>query len=96
MSAVQKIEYVCIKKPTLGKLDDFEVNKVYKGRTFNNLYEISVAWATHKPTFLIEKKTFDQFFKLIDQDNPLEKILQPEKGKKENVEKKQKAVASSN
>jgi hypothetical protein len=66
MKSVQKIEYTCIKKPNLPKLEGFEVKGVYKGRTFNNLYEISVEWASHKPTFLIEKKTFDQFFRLVE------------------------------
>lgn len=62
----QKIEYVCIKKPNIQKLDGFEPKGVYKGRTFNDLYEISIEWASHKPTYLIEKKIFDQFFKVIE------------------------------
>lgn len=66
MKGAEKIEYVCIKKPNLPKLEGFEPKSVYKGRTFNNLFEISVEWASHKPTYLIEKKTFDQFFKLVD------------------------------
>jgi hypothetical protein len=72
MKSVQKIEYVCVKKPNLPKLEGFEVKGVYKGRTFNNLYEISVEWASHKPTFLIEKKTFDQFFKLVEKPEAAE------------------------
>lgn len=65
MSAVQKIEYMCKKKPTDSKLVGFEVNKVYKGRTFNNLYEVSSEWASQKPTFLLEKKVFEEFFELV-------------------------------
>ncbi|MFN6943684.1 MAG: hypothetical protein ACK4ND_01960 [Cytophagaceae bacterium] len=54
-----------MKKPLF---EGFEENVVYSGRTFNNLYEISCAWASHKPTFLIEKKVFDQYFELINSD----------------------------
>ncbi len=77
MKSVQKIEYICVKKPNLPKLEGFEVKGVYKGRTFNNLYEISVEWASHKPTFLIEKKTFDQFFKLVEKPEAIEAKNQP-------------------
>jgi hypothetical protein len=72
MKSVQKIEYICVKKPNLPKLEGFEVKNVYRGRTFNNLFEISVEWASHKPTFLIEKKTFDQFFKLVERPEMVE------------------------
>lgn len=66
MAAVTQIYYRCIKKPTEQKLEGFEVDQVYRGRSFNNLCEISVEWASHKPTFLIEKKVFDQFFQIIE------------------------------
>jgi len=65
MSLVTRIEYKCKKKPTDSKLSGFEENKVYKGRTFNNLFEVSPEWASQKPTALIEKKVFDEFFELI-------------------------------
>ncbi|WMJ74550.1 hypothetical protein RCC89_15455 [Cytophagaceae bacterium ABcell3] len=65
MSAVKKIQYRCIRKPSY---EGFEEKKVYKGRTFNNLFEISSEWASHKPTYLIEKKVFDQFFELMETD----------------------------
>lgn len=68
MSAVKKIKYVCKKKPVDTKLSGFEVNKVYKGRTFNNLYEVSSEWASQKPTFLLEKKVFDEYFELVDNE----------------------------
>ncbi|HEY8402235.1 MAG TPA: hypothetical protein VIK89_13295 [Cytophagaceae bacterium] len=66
MAAVTKIYYRCIKKPVELNLEGFEVNKTYRGRSFNNLCEISVEWASHKPTYLIEKKVFDQYFEIID------------------------------
>ena len=68
MSAVQKIEYICKKKPTDSKLAGFEEKKVYKGRTFNNLFEVSSEWASQKPTFLLEKKVFDEYFEIVSKD----------------------------
>jgi hypothetical protein len=63
----KKILYKCIKTPDGSSFQGFEKNKVYKGRTFNGLFEISEEWATHKPTYLLEKKDFDKFFQLIEQ-----------------------------
>gem|GEM_PF-1039975 len=68
MSAVKRIEYICKKKPTEAKLAGFEEKKVYKGRTFNNLFEVSSEWASQKPTFLLEKKVFDEYFEIIHQE----------------------------
>lgn len=68
MASVQRIEYICRKRPTDNKLIGFEEGKLYKGRTFNNLFEISPEWASQKPTYLIEKKVFDQFFELVNKD----------------------------
>jgi hypothetical protein len=66
MSIAKRIEYICKKKPTESKLNGFEENKKYKGRTFNNLYEVSSEWASQKPTFLIEKKVFDEYFEIVN------------------------------
>lgn len=62
----RKIQYRCKKTPDNKMLKDFKENQVYKGRTFNNLFEISTEWASHKPTFLLEKKDFDKYFELLD------------------------------
>lgn len=71
MGSVQRIDYICRKKPAENKLIDFEEGKMYKGRTFNNLFEISPEWASQKPTYLIEKKVFDQYFELVNKDQLL-------------------------
>jgi hypothetical protein len=63
----KKILYKCIKTPDGSTFQGFEKNKIYKGRTFNGLFEISEEWATHKPTYLLEQKEFDKFFQLVEQ-----------------------------
>lgn len=70
MSAVKRIEYICKKKPTEARLSGFEEKKQYKGRTFNDLFEISSEWATQKPTYLIEKKVFDEYFEIVSDKEP--------------------------
>jgi hypothetical protein len=62
-----KILYKCIKTPEEITLQGFEKNKTYKGRAFNGLFEISEEWATHKPTYLLDKKAFDQYFQVVEQ-----------------------------
>jgi hypothetical protein len=63
----KKILYKCIKTPEEITLQGFEKNKTYKGRTFNGLFEISEEWASHKPTYLLDKKEFDQYFQVVEQ-----------------------------
>ena len=71
-ASTKKIEYKCVKVPEVSGLQGFSKDKVYKGRTFNGLYEVSVEWASHKPTFLLEKRDFDKYFEVIP-----ERIAEP-------------------
>jgi len=64
-TAAKKIEYKCMRAPELSGLQGFSKDHIYKGRTFNGLFEVSVEWASHKPTFLLEKKDFDKYFQLV-------------------------------
>ena len=63
----KRILYKCMKTPDGNTFQGFEKNKTYKGRTFNGLFEISEEWATHKPTYLLDRKEFDKYFQLIEQ-----------------------------
>ena len=63
----KKILYKCVKSPDIITLQEFKKDKIYKGRAFNGLFEISEEWATHKPTYLLEKKEFDKYFQLVEQ-----------------------------
>jgi len=62
----ERILYKCVKTPDGVSLQGFEKNKTYKGRAFNGLYEISEEWATHKPTYLLDKKEFDKYFQVVE------------------------------
>ncbi len=64
-ASTRKIEYKCVRVPELSGLQGFSKDQVYKGRTFNDLFEVSVEWASHKPTFLLEKRDFDKYFQVI-------------------------------
>jgi hypothetical protein len=66
----KKILYKCIKTPEEITLQGFEKNKTYRGRSFNGLFEISEEWASHKPTYLLDKKEFDKYFQVIEQLEP--------------------------
>ena len=63
-----RIIFLCCKLPEVGsQLIGFEANKIYTGRYYNGLYEISVDWGRSKP-FLIEKKQFEKYFQLINEN----------------------------
>jgi len=72
-TAARKIEYKCVRVPELSGLQGFSKDQIYHGRTFNGLFEVSVEWASHKPTFLMEKKDFDKYFQVM-----VEKIKEPQ------------------
>ena len=64
-----RIVFRCCKRPDASsQLIGFKADKVYIGRYYNGLYEISVDWGRGKP-FLIEKKQFEQYFQLMDEGN---------------------------
>ena len=59
-----RITFHCFRLPETGsKLVGFKDNRLYTGRYYNGLYEISVDWGRSKP-FLIEKKQFEKYFQL--------------------------------
>ena len=66
MTLIRRIEYRCFKTPESTHLKGFIKGKVYKGRSFNGLYEITPEWAGHQPTYLVEKKEFDQYFEVVE------------------------------
>jgi hypothetical protein len=66
MTQIRRIEYRCNKTPEGTHLKGFMKGKTYKGRSFNDLYEITPEWAGHQPTYLVDKKEFDQFFEVVD------------------------------
>ncbi|MCC5921201.1 MAG: hypothetical protein LAT68_13085 [Cyclobacteriaceae bacterium] len=59
-----RIFFECIETPrNLPELKGFTKGKVYEGRSFNGLYEVSLEWGNGKPNSLISKKLFKSFFK---------------------------------
>lgn len=72
MTQIARIEYRCV-KPTDGThLKGFLKGKIYKGRSFNGLFEITPEWASHQPTYLVDKKEFDQYFEVVEKKEKLE------------------------
>lgn len=67
MTKIKKIEYKCIKTPEGNLLKGFLKDRIYKGRSFNGLYEITTEWASHQPTYLLEKKEFERYFELVEE-----------------------------
>ena len=66
MTQIRMIEYRCLKSTEGTHLKGFVKGKIYKGRSFNGLYEITPEWAGHQPSYLVEKKEFDLFFELVE------------------------------
>lgn len=61
-----KISFKCNKQPEVNTgLSGFEAHKLYIGRAYNGLFEISSEWGKGKPTMLLDKKSFDQYFELV-------------------------------
>jgi hypothetical protein len=65
MTQIKKITYKCIASPESNLLKGFVKGRVYKGRAFNGLYEITTEWASHQPTHLVEKKDFEKYFEVV-------------------------------
>jgi hypothetical protein len=65
MTQITKIDYKCIATPEGNNLKGFIKGKIYKGRAFNGLYEITTEWASHQPTYLVEKKDFEKYFEVV-------------------------------
>ena len=60
------VEFKCFKKPDLPSLSGFELGKVYKGRAFNGVFQISKNWGGDEPTIMMEGRNFYQYFQLVD------------------------------
>jgi hypothetical protein len=65
MSQSSIVEFKCVKQPEITSLSGFELGKIYKGRTFNGLFQISVVWAGHAPYLMIDTKEFSKYFEVV-------------------------------
>ena len=65
MTKITLIEYRCLKSPENNQLKGFSKGKLYKGRSFNDLFEITTEWASHQPTFLIDRREFEKYFEVV-------------------------------
>ncbi|MEM7550631.1 MAG: hypothetical protein AAF363_13195 [Bacteroidota bacterium] len=62
-----KIEFKCVKEPkSHSGLDGFQIDKVYKGRSFNGLFEVTPKWGNGEPTKVIETSLFKQYFEILN------------------------------
>lgn len=62
-----RITFKCIKIPRdLSSLEGYAADKQYTGRTYNGLFEVSTHWGSDRPTALISKQLFDQYFILLE------------------------------
>lgn len=75
MSAVNLIQFKCTKRPYESVLSGFSEGRVYKGRYFNGLYQVSEEWASNKPTIMIEKKDFEKYFEVVIAREPKAYVL---------------------
>jgi len=75
MSAANSIQFKCTKRPYESVLAGFSEGRVYKGRYFNGLYQVSEEWGTSKPTIMIEKKDFEKYFEIIKAKTPVTYVL---------------------
>ncbi|BDD11190.1 hypothetical protein FUAX_36220 [Fulvitalea axinellae] len=61
-----RIEYRCRKQPNnQSELQGFEAQKVYVGRTYNGLYEVSPDWGSGARSALISGSVFREYFELL-------------------------------
>ncbi len=62
-----RIQFKCNKrpKPSLG-LEGYEPNQKYVGRSYNGVYEIAPSWGTGNITRMVDGKTFEEYFELMD------------------------------
>jgi hypothetical protein len=78
MTQIKKIDYKCIRTPETTHLKGFVKGNTYKGRAFNGLFEITTEWASHQPTYLLDRKDFEKYFELVE-----EKVKQEQRVKQE-------------
>jgi hypothetical protein len=64
-----RIHYKCKKIPKSNSgLDGFEMDGTYTGRSFNGFYEVCSNWGSGKPTKLISKEIFEEYFEVVPQE----------------------------
>jgi hypothetical protein len=69
-----KISYKCVNTPKSdGTLLGFTSGKIYQGRAYNGLFEISSLWGNGKPTVLVNRSVFEQYFELVQEHAEEEK-----------------------
>ncbi len=61
-----KVSFLCVKTPDMMDLAGFENNKVYHGRYFNGVYEISLNYYGGSPSQMIDKRLFDLYFQEVN------------------------------
>lgn len=62
-----RITFKCVKTPKdFSTLEGYAADKQYIGRSYNGLYEVSAHWGSDRPTALITKQLFDQYFILME------------------------------
>ncbi|MGK7393056.1 MAG: hypothetical protein ACNS62_00740 [Candidatus Cyclobacteriaceae bacterium M3_2C_046] len=61
-----RIHYKCFKQPKPNsELAGFDVEKIYTGRAFNGLFEVTPDWGSGQQTKIIEKSIFNQYFEML-------------------------------
>ena len=62
-----RISFICNKEPDEKlRLSGFKAGEIYLGRMFNGLYEISPKWGSDDPTRILSKKTFNEYFEIVE------------------------------
>ena len=62
-----KITFKCRKEPQIGLgLDGFRRDTQYTGRSYNGWFEVSPEWGRGRPTKMLDKNIFDEYFELLE------------------------------
>ena len=62
-----RISFICNKEPDEKfRMSGFKAGEIYSGRMFNGLYEISPRWGSDDPTRILSKKTFNEYFEIVE------------------------------
>lgn len=72
-----KITFKCKKqpKPTTG-LAGFEADRLYVGRTFNGLYEVTPQWGKGGQNKLIGRAVFEEYFEIVNQQEGVQNQIE--------------------
>jgi hypothetical protein len=62
-----RIEYKCNKQPkSVSGLEGFVPERIYTGRAFNGLYEVTPQWGNGRGTRLLQRREFEQYFEEVN------------------------------